>query len=309
MGHGVFHGRKFPNTTEDDTARALRLDPEVVKSDRQRLIDEVREYAKDAVAGNGSDTLLNDDGEPLIGIGLFRNLTVDPLGVLQGLYLGGLRDEPEARKEAERRYGVNIGYGCCYLVNKRVMQAMGYTGDSLARQSHEREIENFKKAGLIVDEPGKDVAYMYIRHKVGPGASDDGAIIMAGKLFGMSTAVGCFLADAVDTIEKYATRAADQDSEIAEYIEANCPDLGVTRKDAARLAYLAVGSNGDGRLWPDSSLRGLLEIDRKQDICALESHLLYVLDKPVPEIELDHGECTNLELYDYVEDRLIQLKV
>lgn len=308
MGHGVFHGQKFPNTTEDDTARALRLNPEAVKRDRQQLIDDVIEYVEDAIAGNGRDTLVNREGDPLMGVGFFRNLTVDPLGVLQGLYLGGLRDEPESREQAEKRYGIKIGWGHCYLVNKTVMATMGYNGDTLARQAHERDLDEFKKAGLIVSESGKDVAYMYIRHRVGPGASDDAAIIMAGKLFGPSAAAGVFLADAIDTLEKYATKNEDQDAKIGHYIASAYPELGVGEEDAAKIAYLAVATAAEGELWPDSSLRGLLEIDRKVDICALESHLLYVMDKPVPEIDLDHGECTNLEFYDCIEDRLSRSK-
>ena len=27
-GHGLFYGRKFPNTTQDDIARALRMNPD-----------------------------------------------------------------------------------------------------------------------------------------------------------------------------------------------------------------------------------------------------------------------------------------
>jgi hypothetical protein len=42
---------------------------------------------------------------------------------------------------------------------------------------------------------------MYIRHKAGPGASDDTVIIAAGLLWGFSAGVGCFLADAIDTLE------------------------------------------------------------------------------------------------------------
>ena len=308
MGHGMFHGRKFPNTTEDDVARALRLDPEVVRSDRQALIDEIRDYAERAAAGLADATPSNTDGEPLLGIGIFRDTEVDPKGVLQGLYLGGLRDRPEIRAEAEQRYGANIGWGECYLVNRRVMHEMGLSGDVLAHRGHADEIDEFRKVGLIVDQPGGDAAYMYIRHKAGPGASDDAAVLMAGKLYGLSAAVGVFLADAVDTLEKYASQMDDQDASIARYIESACRGLGVTTDDACRLAFLAAMPEGREHEMPDSSLRGFLEIDRKHDICALESHLLFIAGRHLPAIDLDHGQSTNLDFYRYIEDRLGQVK-
>src|SRR5947209_19120558 len=48
-GHGSFHGRRFVDTSEDDVARALRLDPREVRRERQRLIDEIAAYARRAM--------------------------------------------------------------------------------------------------------------------------------------------------------------------------------------------------------------------------------------------------------------------
>lgn len=160
VGHGRFHGRTFPNTTEDDVARALWLDPEVVKRERQELIDEIRDYADRAAAGKADGTLSN----------------------------------------------------------------------------------------------------------------------------------------------------ADQDWEIARNIENARADIGVGPDDACRLAFLAAEPEGREEDIPDSSLRGLLEIDRKHDLCALESHLLFVAGRSVPETDLDHGRCTNLEFYRYAQDRLAETK-
>lgn len=89
MGHGQFYGKTYPNTTIDDIARSLRLDPAVVKEDRQVLIDEIAEFAERAVAGEKLTTASNKDGEPLLRCGALRNITIEPHGVLQGLYAGG----------------------------------------------------------------------------------------------------------------------------------------------------------------------------------------------------------------------------
>lgn len=306
MGHGIFHGRQFRNTTEDDVVRALRMNPDIVKSDRQALIDEIKDYIDRTVAGKTDNALSNADGEPLFRVGTFRYLQVDPKGVLQGLYLGGLRDDPSIRLETERCYGAQIGSGQIYPVNKQVMHEMGLTGDVLAHEGHANRLRKFRENGLIVEHPNEDTVSMFIRHTGGPGQSDDAAIVIAGKLYGLSAAVGTFLADAVDTIEKFAGHNGNQDGQLARYIETVYPDLGLTRDDAYRLTFLAaIPRELKGKI-PDSSLRGLLEIDRKYDLCAFESHLLYVMNRPMPEIDLDHGEATNLEFYDYVEERLLK---
>ncbi|MDO8588227.1 MAG: hypothetical protein Q7T82_14460 [Armatimonadota bacterium] len=307
-GHGLFYGRKFPNTTQDDIARALRRNPAAVKADRQTLIDEIKAFVERAIAERASGVALNGEGQPLLRIGTFRTMTIDPDGVLRGLYLGGLRDCAEIRTIAERKYGVKIGYGKSYLVDKTVMHDMGLSGDKLAREGHADEIETFKRRGLIVDGPAETndhVSYMYIRHRVGPGASDDAAIVAGGLLYDLSTAVGVFLADAIDTLEKYVPCYSDQDEGIAEHIEKSWSSLDASRDDAVRLAYLAAAPEGDDEI-PDSSLRHLLEVDRRHDQCAIESHLLFVAGKPYATQELDHGQTTNTRFYAYLENHIAE---
>jgi len=302
-GHGLFHGRRFPNTSVDDVARALRLNPDDVKEARQVLIDEIREFAERMIAGDQLRCAVNPEGDPLLGCGSLRHVEIDPAGVLNGLYAGGLRDGPEVRRLANRRYGVEMGYGECHLVDQEVLHRLGMDGFDLARKGHEHEIERFKQAGLFAETADHHVAYMYVRYKEGPGASDDAAIVMAGKLWGLSVAVGCFLADAVDTIEKYVPDYSDQDSEISELVAKHA---GLTIDDAVDLAYLcAIPEEMVGEL-PDDSLRHMLQIDRKRDQCALESHLAYVAGRPYSRMVLDHGECTNVEFYDYIDRRLTE---
>lgn len=303
-GHGLFYGRTYPNTTQDDVARALRMDPNAVKAEHQELIDDIREFVERVVRGEELHTACNSYGEPLLGCGIFRSLDIDPRGVLKGLYLGGLRDEAETRRIAAEKYEVEMGYGKCCLVNQTVLHRLGLNGFDLARSAHEDDMERFKREGLFAEDGDSNTAYMYIRYKVGPGASDDGAVVTAGKLYGLSAAVGCFLADAIDTLEKYVPTYGDQDSGISDYIEANCPDLGLNKEDSATLAYLcSIPNTMQGKL-PDSSLRHMLQIDRKIDQCTIESHLAYVAGQPYSIMELDHGECTNKEFYDYIDQLL-----
>ena len=303
-GHGLFYGTTYPNTTIDDVSRALRQDPAAVKEERQELIDEIKEFVERVVAGENVRAACNGDGEPLVRCGALRQLEIVPHGVLQGLYLGGLRDDARIRELANETYGVEMGYGECALVDQTVLSRLGLNGYELARRAHEHQIDRFENEGLFAKDGDGNVAYMYVRHKVGPGASDDAAIVMAGKMWGVSAAIGCFLADAVDTIEKYVPEYSDQDSDISHYIQLNCTQLDVTEDDAVDLAFLCSIPEDKQRDLPDSSLRHMLQIDRRRDQCALESHLAFVTGTPYSPMVLDHGECTNVEFYEYVEQRL-----
>jgi AcrR family transcriptional regulator len=303
-GHGLFYGRKFPNTTIDDIAKALRLNPEMVKADRQELIDEIFDFARRAIAGERERIACNAEGRPLLRCGTLRQIEIEPSGVLRGLYLGGMRDSAEIRKLANERYGIQMGYGKCRLVDQAVMVSLGLDGYQLAKQGHEHELEEFERAGLFADSDDENVQYMYVRYKEGPGASDDAAVVAAGKLWGLSAAVGCWLADAIDTLEKYVPVYSDQDFDLSLYIEQNYPDLGVTRDDAVDLAFLSAIPADMEESLPDSSLRDFLQIDRKHDQCALESHLAYLASVAFAPMDLDHGQCTNIEFYDYMEKRL-----
>jgi hypothetical protein len=314
-GHGSFHGRRFVDTAERDVAGALHLDPEGVRWERQQLIDEIAAYARRAMRGEApagsrfepGTRLLNEQEEPLLGIGFFRHMPVDPADVLRGLYLGGLRDRPETRMETERQYGSAIGAGGMFYVDRSVMRRMGLDGDRLAHGSHEQQIERYRRGGLIVDQPptpDNDVAYQYVRFREGPGASDDAAIVAGSLLFGGSVSVGVFLADAIDTLEKYVPdeRYGDQDWELAKEIERGYRNLSLTMEDVYTLTYVARGS-ADGSV-PDSSLRHLLRVDRKVDECALEAHLLAAAGQPYASLSLGHRKVPADQFYAEIRRRI-----
>jgi len=309
MGHGSFSGRRFPNTEMEDIVEALGRHPRVVAAQRQDLIDEVVAWADAAMQGEAPPTLVNEAREGLIGCGLLRHLDVDPADVLRGLYLGGLRDDSDVRLEVEQRTGARIGGGRCRFVDVDVMHSLGLDGDQLARQPHAAHLDAFRREGLLVDDPGPDqrddrIRYMYIRERLGGGASDDAAIVAAGKLWNLSVALGVFLADAIDTVEKFVVDYADQDNDLAHHIERGFPDLGLTRDQLHRLVWLSSVPPEEQPHVPDSSLRHLLEMDRNTDQTALESHLAYLQAHPFSPMLLASEDVPNTDFYHWLEKRL-----
>lgn len=310
-GAGSFHKRSYVNTTIDDIVKALGKDPGTIKERRQNLINEVIEFIDRVIAGENVDRLVTKKGTPLLGIPILKTRQINAKDVLKGIYMGGLRDTPEIRKAAEKKYKVNIGYGNCYLINIDVMDEMGLDGEMLAHQEHENNLYEFKKDGLIIEPQeacklGEDkIRYFYIRHKMGPGQSDDAAIINAGFLYrSVDVALGVFLADAIDTLEKYAPVYKDQDSEIAYYVKEKYKDLGVTMDEVYRLAYLSAIPEGKEDEVPDSSLRYFLTIDPRTGQSTLECHLNFVEGKPFFPMTVSYKRILITTFYEYIKSRL-----
>lgn len=307
-GHGAFRGRQFVDTTEDHVARALGLDPRREQKLRQSWIDGVRDYALAAARGMAPPYAVNDREQPLIGIGILRWIKVDPREVLIGLLLGGHRDSPQFRRLAQAKYGIAIGYGRAHPVSVHRMLEEGLNARELASRSHEPQLDEYMEKGIILPdftEVGGDVQNLYVRYQIGPGASDDAAVLAAGKLYGIGAAVGCYLADAIDTLEKYTANPTDADEEISALIEAEAPDLGVTRDQIVHLTYLASTPPDMDGILPDSTMRHFLRRDAATDQSILESHLLYLLGHPWTRMQMGRDPLMdNAELYRYVEDRI-----
>lgn len=309
-GAGCFNKRFYVNTTIDDIVTALGRSPKLIKTKRQEIIDEIFEYAESVIEDDPRDRLVTKSGRPLLGIAQFKERTVNYHDILKGLYLGGLRDDPEIRRKTQEKYKINIGYGKCYLVNTKIMDEMGLDGEILAHQENASNINYYKSCGLIVEDPKpkmsvlKRLKYLYIRHHVGPGQSDDGAMVVSGLLYNVDVALGVFLADAIDTFEKYVHNYRDQDRELADYIHDNYPFLDVDEKDAYELAYLAAITEEKIDEVPDSSLRYLLAVDSEVGQSVFETHLNFIEGKPYLPIAVSYKRIPIAQLYDFIREKL-----
>jgi len=311
-GSGVFDKRTFVNTTIEDVVQALGRDPDEIKAKRQAVIDAVVRFAQATMNGERRDKLIDEAGEPFLGIRLFQERRVNARDVLRGLYLGGLRDNPDIRKEAEKLYQIPIGGGRCYIVDLRTMLDMNLDGERLAHESHEELIPEFQKKGLIVSVEGvpdhKTQRYFYIRHRVGPGQSDDAAFIMAGILYNPDVAFGVFLADAIDTLEKYAPVFRDQDGNLAFLIHRGFKELGLKIEDVYELASLCSIPVPEEHMTPDSSLRYLLSIDTRAQKNAFRNHLDFIEGKPVLPLPVSFKRILSTQFYEYINRRLINVR-
>jgi CBS domain-containing protein len=261
-----------------------------------------------ALRGNQPDALINGDGKPLLGIPQFAGVRTDGTEVLKGFYIGGLRDNPDIRGAVEEKYDVSIGGGSCYLVDTKVMGEMGLDGEMLSHEPHEGKIESFRSKGLIVDIPESEVdddriRYMYIRHRLGNGHSDDAALVSAGMLYGRDVALGVFLADAVDTLDKYALYYRDQDYEIAGRVKTSAAFNETWNEALEMVTYLATMPDSDDDV-ADSSLRYFLLIDKETERCALLSHLDFIEGRPTVPLLLGHNRVKNTLFYKYMRERL-----
>lgn len=313
-GAGAFHKSFYVNTTIDDIVKALKLNPSVVQSCRQRLIDEIVEFVRDTIEGRLRDKLLNLNGQPLLGIPNFRNIAVNPYEVIKGIYVGGLRDDPGPRKAAEEKYGITIGYGKCYPVNIEVMERLELDGEILAHEEHADKLEDFRKSGLILEAkeaagaPPDKIRYLYIRHKLGPGQSDDAAFVSAGLIYNRDFALGVFLADAIDTLEKYVLAYEDQDDMLSYYIGEKFSGLGVSMDEVYEIAYLAAVTEGKEEDIPDSSLRYFLSKDRQIGQCAFESHLNFMEGKPYFPMFISYNRILSTDFYSYIRQKVVSIR-
>lgn len=311
-GAGIFNKRTYVNTTIDDVVRALGRDADEIKARRQAVIDDIVEFAHAVMNGERREKLINAKGEPIMGIRAFLDRKVNARDVVRGLYAGGLRDNPDIRKEAERIYKTRIGGGRLYIIDVKTMMDMNLDGESLAHEAHEDRIEEYQRRGLIVGTEGvpdpKTQRYFYIRHRIGPGQSDDAAMIMAGVLYNVDVALGIFLADAIDTLEKYAPVCMDQDGALSFAIGRGFKDLNLTLEDVYELVWLCAIPEAEEHMVPDSSLRYLLAIDPRSGQCAFKSHLDFVEGKPIVPFPISFKRILTTQFYEFINRRLINVR-
>lgn len=315
-GAGCFQKLRFVDATIDDVVRVLGREPKDIRAARQELIDEIRAFADESArnAGRGPERLVNSKGQPFLRAPFLKDRPVDAQDVCRGLYLGGKRDNSDVRRQAEEKYRLRIGGGEHYFVDQKVMKRIGLDGETLAHTPHADKIDEYRSKGMIVDQDryrqsqDDHVRYMYIRHRAGPGQSDDAAVMVAGHLYGVDAAIGVFLADAVDTLEKYVTQYSDQDEDIAAIVGSGMKGLDIGWDEVLQFAALSAIPEGREHSVPDSSLRYLLLIDRHTRMTAIESHIAVLENQSVLPMPIGLNRIPSPDFYAYVNRRVLDAR-
>lgn len=316
-GAGAFHKRRFPDLTTHRVVELLGWPVAECRSARQALIDEIFAWVEARRDDDGPRRLVDAAGHPLMRVPWLSGYEVEPLEVLRGMYLGGLRDDEAVRARAEEAFDIAIGGGRCYVVDTRVMGELNLDAAALAHEAHDAEtLETYRQRGLIVDDASVELGevdegpyeYYYIRHRIGPGQSDDAGIVGAGLLYGRDAALGAWLADAVDTLEKFSGRFADQDNELARRAAEVEPRAVVPEDELLFYVTLCAIALGKEEVVPDSSTRHLLAVDPRTDRSLLRCHLDFIEGARGPEQSMAHGKTTTHSFYAYMVQRLAELR-
>jgi hypothetical protein len=133
-------------------------------------------------------------------------------------------------------------------------------------------------------------------------------MVMAGVLYDPDVALGVFLADAIDTLEKYAPLCRDQDGNLSYQIARGLSGLRISMEDVHELVSLAAIPEAEELLLPDSSLRYLLSIDSRSQCCAFKSHLDFIEGKPVIPLPVSYKRILSTQFYEYINRRLLNVR-
>jgi hypothetical protein len=312
-----------------------------IKEERQILIDDIYRWAERAIdyslSGGRKKTLplelrqlRNENGEALMGVPFFYNYQVsDPLAVLKGIFLGSRMDSIKYREMAMERfrgtkYEIKMGGGECVafdmkkLRNTNIIDVIDEYNmfpntpdgklnvDFLSKNSLEQYIPKLVEMGIVLDSDAKSTQTVrngYVRHKVGNGVSDDLAIIIAGYKYGIDAAMGVYLIDAVDTLDKYVPTIVHGglDERLGTIIQERIPSIGTDQEITAFIRLIAKSENDSA----DSSQRRFLQIDPLAKKSALESHLQYVTTgKGESEMLFGFDQIPSRGFYDKTSERL-----
>ncbi len=131
---------------------------------------------------------------------------------------------------------------------------------------------------------------------------------MSGVLYNPDVALGVFLSDAIDTLEKYAPVFKDQDGNLSFLIARGFPGLQIADKDVHELIALATIPEAEEHMLPDSSLRYLLAIDARTQSSAFRNHLDFIEGKPVLPVPVSYKRILSTQFYEYINRRLLNVE-
>jgi len=325
-GHKAFFqgGVRYPSATITDIIEAADLDVEKIKGTRQRLIDDVFSWAELARGDTTNRLLL--DGSPLLGIGFFQNIEVEPWFVLKGLVLAGCMDNYGWRMKTFDRFGgrtregkpFEIGGGETYLLEQEVLQDRLQENplyiEQLGLKEH-TEADLVQLQPLLTKNSSPSAEVVYVRRKAGLGTSDDTAMIMGGVMMqqegekqARSTLLGIVIGDGLDTYDKCVLHpvTGGYDELLAVQLRRKLPDL-VSDEEIMQLIYFS--AKGNGNYVVSSSHKRLIQIVPGADPLqtTIEHHLKFLEQGNHPRFRIGFERMVSEEFYEEVRRRVESL--
>ncbi len=331
-GHGFWRDEEgapliFRDATFDRVLSALEsLDPglraPLVRAERGRRLDRLGQFL---LANLHRDELvLEDDGQPLLGVELLRGARVETRGFLQGLLLAGWMDDFDQRQMCmihhKRTFGGDpliLGGGKTFVVRPDLMQAVGIIDPGRGEFSPD-DIDKLVELGIIFPTDREytrpEFEQAYFRLGTGEGVCDDLALLYIGARYGWSAYLGAFLMDAVDTYDKFLWRfrPGGVDGRMAGAIQAAWrerfgADLvgGVEILDVIR--YAAKGNEPNCFL--SSSHRRFIQTEVGSKVPTLLNHWSFLEGDPIYDIELGYARFPSTKFYDIARKRFAILEI
>ncbi|MBN2289142.1 MAG: hypothetical protein JXQ83_07400 [Candidatus Glassbacteria bacterium] len=329
-GHGMFcdeQGRPlvFADATFDHVITGignedLGIHGLEVKRLRQRLLDNLEKFLLGCLETERAAFGPPDDeaGNPL-GVKFLDGVSLDTSAFLKGFALGVMMDNWRCRQQAAKHFRVTLsgqplvlGGGESLLVDYDRFIQVGLTEEQAADEASSAEtLGKLRELRVIV--PDRDSTLkrrpvgVYFRRMIGPGISDDAAIVYLGKTYGVDALYGCFVADAADTYDKY----------LADYVEGGTDEkllqtlrkrLGSRGKSLAddqevrRMIYFSAKAN-DPPIDVSSSHRRLIQVEPGSKKPTLLNHLTYVDGGEPARIPMGYNRYDSDKFYAAIAQR------
>jgi hypothetical protein len=316
QGHGVFKGVVYPNKRLIDVVRAakdLRVHDMLVG--RQRIVTQIEQWIDKAldycIAEELGKRTKKPKGLNTLKVGRHNLINPNLLGrkfapksVLEGLTVGGFVDVGKVREDTIDHYegrttsgrDLVIGNGDFYFINvdKYVKDFGNKSFLKLAEHSDDM-IDVLESLGLLSKTKRNGFDYQFVRRRHGLGVCDDLMLILTGVTYlgrgrteARSAMAGTFLADKIDTVDKFLLYPAPEgwDTRLAGYVqdtwrEETGQDL-VPYETIMRVTYHSAKAN-DPVVNTSSSHRYFIQ-ERghgKEAMSTLRSHHNFVLGGPL----------------------------
>jgi len=331
-GHGFWRDEAgtplvFRDATFDRVLTALEpLDPglraPLVRQERGRRLQRLGQYLLENL--DRDELVLEDGGQPLLGVELLRGARVETRGFLKGLLLAGWMDDFDQRQMCmvhhKRTFGGDpliLGGGKTYVVRPDLLQAVGIIDPGRGEFAPD-DIESLVDHGIIQPEDREyarpEFEQAYFRLGTGEGVCDDLALLYIGARHGWSAYLGAFVMDAVDTYDKFlwAFRPGGVDGRLAGAIQQAWrgrygEDLvrGVEILDVIRFG----AKNNDPSLFLSSSHRRFIQTEVGSRVPTLLNHWSFLEGDPIYDIELGYARFPSRKFYDIARKRFSILEI